>query len=209
MRRVASAMVVLCTLSVVPAGAQEPRERWTVGVTGAAGLPASLASVRAGTALGEHAGIDARAIPEYRRLAAMVDDPQPTAAASRHARVRSVIVVEDSPTVRERHRAILAGGGYDVRTAGDGAEALDLLDASPADAVVTDLEMPAMDGWQLTTAIRRRPELAGMGVVVVSSRSDDDARRRSAGAGADAYLVKSVEPDRLLGSLARVLEGSA
>jgi CheY-like chemotaxis protein len=145
---------------------------------------------------------------EYRRLSAIVEGG-PAAEQISEPGGRRVVVVEDSPTVRERHRAILAGGGYDVRTAADGAEALGLLEAVPADAVVTDLEMPAMDGWELTTAIRRRPELAGMGILVVSSRSDEEARRRSTGAGADAYLVKSVEPDRLLGSLARVLDGAA
>ena len=126
-----------------------------------------------------------------------------TAAAAPAA--GSVLVVEDSPTVREHHRAILSAGGYDVRTVGDGAEALRLLEQEPADAVVTDLELPELDGWELTSAIRTRPELAGIGVVVVSSRSDDDARRRSAGAGADAHLIKAVEPELLLGSVQRAV----
>ena len=107
--------------------------------------------------------------------------------------------------MREHHRAILPAGGYDVRTAGDGAEALRLLEQEPADAVVTDLELPELDGWELTSAIRTRPELAGIGVVVVSSRSQDDARRRSAGAGADAHLIKAVEPELLLGSVQRAV----
>ncbi|MET0769698.1 MAG: response regulator, partial [Solirubrobacteraceae bacterium] len=107
-------------------------------------------------------------------------------------------------TQRERHRAILARGGYDVRTAADGAEALALLEREPADAVVTDLEMPTMDGWQLTRTIRMHPELAGIGIVVVSSRTDDDARRRSAGAGADAFLAKTAGAEELLGLVQRV-----
>jgi CheY-like chemotaxis protein/HPt (histidine-containing phosphotransfer) domain-containing protein len=143
-----------------------------------------------------HAGLDPAALPEYRALDALLS-PQPAARGT-------VLVVEDSPTQRERHRAILAGGGFTVRTAADGAEALSLLEHEPADAVVTDLEMPTMDGWELTHAIRTHPELAGIGVVVVSSRADGDARRRSSGAGADAYLVKTVDPDELLGLVERV-----
>ena len=57
----------------------------------------------------------------------------------------------------------MSAGGYAVRTAQHGAEALELLAAAPADTVVTDLEMPTMDGWELTRAIRTRPELAGIG----------------------------------------------
>ncbi|MET0817116.1 MAG: response regulator, partial [Solirubrobacteraceae bacterium] len=156
---------------------------------------AQLATLRL-TAL--QAGVEPASVPEHAALAALLGDAAESAGRG------TVLVVEDSATQRERHRAILARGGYDVRTAADGAEALALLEREPADAVVTDLEMPTMDGWQLTRTIRMHPELAGIGIVVVSSRTDDDARRRSAGAGADAFLAKTAGAEELLGLVQRV-----
>jgi two-component system, chemotaxis family, sensor kinase CheA len=101
-----------------------------------------------------------------------------------------ILVVDDTAVVRELERSILEEAGYRVRTAADGRAALAALADGPADLVVTDVEMPGGDGLELTRAIRAEPGLAGLPVVVVTSKDGDADRRLAMEAGADAYLVK-------------------
>jgi len=126
----------------------------------------------------EHTAVPARAAPA-------ADGARSDRGAKR------VLVVDDQFTVRELQRSILEAAGYEVLTARDGQEAWDLLGGEPhAEAVITDVEMPNMDGFQLLEAIRRQPELAALPVVMVTSRGGDDDERRGLEAGADAYIVK-------------------
>jgi two-component system, chemotaxis family, sensor kinase CheA len=106
-----------------------------------------------------------------------------------------ILVVDDTAVVRELERSILEEAGYRVRTATDGRAALAALAGTPVDLVVTDVDMPGGDGLELTRAIRAEPGLAGLPVVVVTSKATDADRRRAMEAGADAYLVKG-ELDR-------------
>jgi two-component system, chemotaxis family, sensor kinase CheA len=110
----------------------------------------------------------------------------------------SVLVVDDTAVVRELERSILEQAGYRVRTAGDGHQALAALADAPADLVVTDVDMPNCDGLELTRSIRAEPALAGLPVVVVTSKAGDADRRRAMDAGADAYLVKGDLDQRAL-----------
>ena len=100
--------------------------------------------------------------------------------------------------VRELERSILEEAGYRVRTAGDGREALAALGREPTDLVVTDVDMPGLDGLELTRAIRADRALAGLPVVVVISKAAEADRRRAMDAGADAYLVKGALDRRAL-----------
>ncbi len=104
---------------------------------------------------------------------------------------RSVLVVDDALTVRELQRSILERAGFDVRVASDGVEALALLAEAPVDLVLTDLEMPRMDGFGLTEAIRAHPTLANLPVLMLTSRSSDVDRQRGLEVGADGYIIKS------------------
>ncbi|HEV2872752.1 MAG TPA: response regulator [Actinomycetota bacterium] len=122
------------------------------------------------------------------------DPPRPPGSAAG----ASVLVVDDTAVVRELERSILEGAGYRVRTAADGRLALVALADTPADLVVTDVEMPNCDGLELTRAIRAKPGLAGLPVVVVTSRSSEADRRLAMEAGADAYLVKGDLDQRTL-----------
>jgi two-component system, chemotaxis family, sensor kinase CheA len=103
----------------------------------------------------------------------------------------SVLVVDDTAMVRELERSILEEAGYRVRTAADGHQALAALAESPADLVVTDVDMPGCDGLALTRAIRADPATARLPVVVVTSKDGDRDRRLAMEAGADAYLAKA------------------
>ena len=125
------------------------------------------------------------------RAAAPAELPAPAEPAS-------VLVVDDTAVVRELERSILEQAGYRVRTAGDGHQALAALADAPADLVVTDVDMPNCDGLQLTRSIRAEPSLAGLPVLVVTSKSTDADRRRALEAGADAYLRKGDLDQRAL-----------
>ncbi len=122
------------------------------------------------------------------------------------ARQLSVMVVDDALMVRELQRSILERGGYAVRTASDGAEALAMLAEQPADLVVTDLEMPNVDGFMLTSSIRAHPRLANIPVLIVSSRASEEDHQRGLDAGADGYIVKtSFDEAGLLSAVSRLL----
>ena len=101
------------------------------------------------------------------------------------------LVVEDSFTVRELQRSILEAAGYRVTTARDGADALRRLDAeTDVSIVITDLEMPELDGFGLIESVRADDRRSALPIVIVSSVEDEDARRRAGAIGADAFVVK-------------------
>jgi two-component system, chemotaxis family, sensor kinase CheA len=116
-----------------------------------------------------------------------VSDPVPGSATGTH----KVLVVEDSLAVRQLQRSILEAAGYLVATARNGREALDVLGRDETiEIVVTDVDMPELDGFQLTAAIRAHPTLSALPVIVVTSRGEERDRQRGIDAGADAYMVK-------------------
>ncbi|MBI5488300.1 MAG: response regulator, partial [Deltaproteobacteria bacterium] len=128
------------------------------------------------------------------------------AAAAPAARVKAVLVAEDSITSRTLLRNILESAGYRVRTAADGAEALAELRAGEFDLLVSDVEMPRMDGFALTAAVRADRRLAELPVVLVTARESREDREKGIEAGANAYLVKSsFDQSNLLEVVARLL----
>ncbi len=102
-----------------------------------------------------------------------------------------VLVVEDSVGVRELQRVILEGAGYDVVTAIDGLDGASRLGGTPFDLVLSDVEMPGMDGFTLTRTLRRTSGWEDVPVVIMTSRGDDADKRAGLDAGASAYLLKS------------------
>jgi two-component system chemotaxis sensor kinase CheA len=132
--------------------------------------------------------------------------PAAPAAPAAIAHRASLLVVDDALTLRELQRSILVRAGYEVRTATDGREALAILAERTADLVLTDLEMPNLDGFGLTAAIRSQPRLANIPVLMVTSRSSEEDRQRGLDAGADGYIVKSeFDEGRLLTAVAALL----
>jgi chemotaxis protein histidine kinase CheA/CheY-like chemotaxis protein len=140
--------------------------------------------------------------------AAAVQPPARAAAAlpaQRSGRPR-VLIVEDSVGVRELQRAILEGAGYDVTTAVDGLDGASRLDDRPVDLVVSDVEMPGMDGFTLTRTIRRTRGWEDVPVVIMTSRGDQADQRAGLDAGASAYLLKSCfDQAELIGTVRRLV----
>lgn len=104
---------------------------------------------------------------------------------------KSILVAEDSITSRMLLKNILESAGYEVATAVDGAEALTMLRNRPFDLVVTDVEMPRMDGFELTQKIRADRQLAELPLVLVTTLGSREHRERGIEVGANAYVVKS------------------
>ncbi len=103
---------------------------------------------------------------------------------------RRVLVVDDSVTTRHMEENLLRQMGLETRSASNGAEAWRLLQAERVDLVVTDVDMPGMDGLELARRIRASAALAGLPVVVVSNRATDADQEAARAAGVDAYLTK-------------------
>lgn len=114
---------------------------------------------------------------------------RPQAFAS--TRRRRILVVDDSISVRELERQMLLARGYEVEVAVDGADAWAKLREWPCDLVVTDVDMPRMDGIELTRSIKQDPRLRDLPVVIVSYRDREEDRTRGVEVRADAYLTKS------------------
>ena len=103
---------------------------------------------------------------------------------------KRVLVVDDSLTVRELERKMIEGQGYDVDVAVDGMDAWNAIRKGRYDLVVTDVDMPRMDGIELVTRIKGDPLLQQTPVMIVSYKDRDEDRRRGLDAGADYYLTK-------------------
>ncbi|MCZ7652223.1 MAG: response regulator [Thermoanaerobaculia bacterium] len=116
--------------------------------------------------------------------------PAPAAAPAPGAAAKRLLLVDDSRVTREMERRILEDAGFHVEVAGDGDEAMRRLAAEPFDCLVTDIEMPGLDGFQLTEELRRAERFARLPIVVVSTRERPEDRLRGLRAGADAYLTK-------------------
>jgi chemotaxis protein histidine kinase CheA len=111
--------------------------------------------------------------------------------AQRAAGRPTVLVVEDSVGVRELQRVILEGAGYHVLTAVDGLDGASRLQEAPVDLVLSDVEMPGMDGFTLTRTLRATRGWEDVPVVIMTSRGDEADQRAGLDAGASAYLLKS------------------
>lgn len=129
-------------------------------------------------------------------------------AASKPAGKR-VLVVDDSLTVRELQRKLLRAAGYEVAVAVDGMDGWNALRAEAFDLLITDIDMPRMDGIELVTLLRRDARLQGLPVMVVSYKDREEDRQRGLDAGADYYLAKaSFHDDALLQAVAELIGGA-
>ena len=130
--------------------------------------------------------------------AGLVASCTPSAAAPRPRQEQApvkvidhgILVVDDSITSRSLERSILEAHGYRVRTAVDGLEALDMLRVETADLIITDIQMPRMDGFGLVEALKADSKLKRIPVIIVSSLERPEDQERGLLLGADAYVVK-------------------
>ncbi|MDQ1103484.1 PAS domain-containing hybrid sensor histidine kinase/response regulator [Nocardioides zeae] len=164
-----------------------------IGITACLTKPVQAAQLREAlvrTVVGEEAG---------------AIEPLP-AAASDAARGKLVLVVEDNPVNQVVARGLLSSMGYDVDTADDGAEAVELTEVTAYDAVLMDLQMPRLDGYAATRAIREREAATGTRrtpVLAMTAAAIAGEREKCLAAGMDDFITKPVAPATLAAALAR------
>jgi len=118
---------------------------------------------------------------------------------------RKILVVDDDSTSRRLMSHILNREGYDVATASNGVEALELMADDPAEILITDRMMPNMDGVELLKAVRQSPIYGHIPVIIVTANSDARDQPEAEAAGATAFLTKPVGSTELLATVQRAL----
>ncbi|MDA8165948.1 MAG: hybrid sensor histidine kinase/response regulator [Desulfobacteraceae bacterium] len=126
-------------------------------------------------------------VPELMRVAGDMKETMPERGRAAAARI---LVVDDSVNTREIEKSILEAYGYVVELAGDGQEALERTREARYDLVVTDVEMPRLDGFSLTERLRREEGYRETPIIIVTSREKEEDKRRGIQVGANAYIVK-------------------
>jgi two-component system chemotaxis response regulator CheY len=118
---------------------------------------------------------------------------------------QSILAVDDSASMRQMVRFTLEGAGYKVVQAADGNEALELARTQAVDLVLTDVNMPGMDGITLVRELRTLPAYKFTPMLVLTTESAAETKQRGKQAGATGWIVKPFNPDQLLATIARVL----
>ena len=119
-----------------------------------------------------------------------------------------ILVVDDDRSIRSLATTVLASAGYDVREAGSGEEAFEVLEREACALVLLDINMPGMDGWQTLRLIRADERLAGTPVVMCSIKSELHDKMTSLQEGADDYLSKPFAVDELVRRVRAALDGT-
>ena len=111
---------------------------------------------------------------------------------------KAILTVNDSRTMRDMLRATLAQAGYDVVQAENGQDGLDKLELKKPDLIITDVNMPVMDGIVFVERCRARPQTVATPILILTTESSDELKTRGREAGATGWIVKPFDPEKLL-----------
>jgi chemotaxis protein histidine kinase CheA/CheY-like chemotaxis protein len=156
-------------------------------------LPSHLQDLRmvSGVTIGERDSIiNVLHVPELIKQAREIAEPGRLRPAAKEERSATVLVVDDSINTREIEKSILEAYGYAVVTAEDGEEAFEKTREVLYDLVITDVEMPRLDGFSLTKRLRDDDRYRNVPIIIVTSREKDEDKKRGITVGANAYIVK-------------------
>lgn len=117
---------------------------------------------------------------------------------------KTILAIDDSPSVRQMVALTLSTAGYDVVEACDGADGYDKAVANRIDAVLTDLNMPGMNGLDFIRKYRSHPSSTGVPIVFLTTESDEELKRQAKEAGATGWIVKPFKQDQLLAIVKKV-----
>lgn len=118
---------------------------------------------------------------------------------------KKIITVDDAATMRKMVSFTLKGAGHEVMEAADGREALNALKQRAVDLVITDVNMPNMDGLELTRQLRALPAFARTPIILLTTESDPAKKTQGRAAGATGWIVKPFSQEQLLAVVAKVL----
>lgn len=117
----------------------------------------------------------------------------------------AILTVDDSASIRQAIKVALSGEGYEVVEAADGSQGLAKADAGRFDMIITDLNMPVMDGLTMIRQLRAKPAHQGVPIIFLTTESDADIKAQAKSAGATGWLTKPFDPDQLIRIVKKVL----
>ncbi|GER94467.1 response regulator [hot springs metagenome] len=117
-----------------------------------------------------------------------------------------ILIVDDDKTTRKLLSLYLKGKGYDVITAENGLDAMEKIGTEDINFILTDMNMPYMDGIEFTRNLKSDPTLNSIPVVMITTEADEDEKKRAFEAGVDDYLVKPTNADQINESIKRILK---
>ena len=120
------------------------------------------------------------------------------------AETKTILTVDDSRTIRDMLRMTLADNGYRVVQAVDGVEGLETLRTESPDAIITDINMPRLDGFGFIEQVRSDGRFRATPILVLTTENDSIMKDRARAAGATGWIVKPFNPEKLTASLRRV-----
>lgn len=115
-----------------------------------------------------------------------------------------IMTIDDSKTMRDMLMLTLADAGFEVLQAVDGQEGVDMLEKEKVDVVITDINMPRMDGYEVVRQLRMRPEHQKTPILVLTTESEIEKKKMGKDVGATGWLVKPFDPDRLVETVRKV-----
>lgn len=119
--------------------------------------------------------------------------------------MKSILTVDDSASIRQMVRLTLSGSGYKVVEAENGEEGLKQAQATPVSMIVTDLNMPVMDGMTFIREVRKLPAYKGVPIIFLTTESDAARKQEAKLAGATGWITKPFQQDQLLSVIRKVL----
>ncbi|WP_304163840.1 response regulator [Phenylobacterium aquaticum] len=117
----------------------------------------------------------------------------------------AILTVDDSVSIRQAIKIALTGEGYEVAEAGDGAQGIAKADAGRFDLIITDLNMPVMDGLTMIRQLRTKPAHQGVPILFLTTESDAEIKAQAKAAGATGWLTKPFDPEQLVRIVKKVL----
>ena len=116
-----------------------------------------------------------------------------------------ILAVDDSRTMRNMLKSALLDAGFDVDLAEDGVEGLERLEQELPDLVITDINMPRLDGFGMIKGVRNRVTCASLPILVLTTETGDELKTRAREAGATGWIVKPFDPDKLVSAINRLV----
>jgi two-component system, chemotaxis family, chemotaxis protein CheY len=129
---------------------------------------------------------------------------QPAEQAEDLAMAKRILTIDDSKTIRDMLMLTLADAGFDVLQAVDGQDGLEVLDKERVDVVITDINMPRMDGYEVIRQMRRNTTHKSTPILVLTTESEKEKKNLAREAGATGWMVKPFDPDRLIATINKV-----
>jgi len=117
---------------------------------------------------------------------------------------KTILTVDDSRTMRDMLRLALADAGFTVVQAEDGVHGLEVLEGEAPDVIITDINMPRMDGYGFIEGVRAHPKHRAVPILVLTTESSAEKKMKARDAGATGWIVKPFNPEKLVDAIRRV-----